>query len=310
MRQYKQEAATAAASEARTAADAAPGNKTLAAKATHCENLLAIVKARNAERRSTGRKPEAAVSPSEPEAVVQPLKRGAGFAPSYRPSAAANADRIITAKEVEATNEVRQVARLLDQSQRVLDERVQTVMLDAGYNSAEVLHATEQRGIEMLCPEGTAAGSDESWTKDNAKFGKDRFEYDDKLDVYICPQGRVLSFARNCKPYGTIPGYVGYKSEDCSGCPLAGQCLSKPGVQRTIKRYAHDADKLALRLKMQRPEVRERYKKRQGCIEPVHSEQKRVQGMTRFRRRGLAKVRLEYSLHCAAHNLRRFVVLR
>jgi hypothetical protein len=44
-------------------------------------------------------------------------------------------------------------------------------------------------------------------------------------------------------------------------------------------------------------------------VEPVFSHLKEVQGLRRFRRRGLAKVRLEFALHVAAYNLSRTVAL-
>ena len=40
-------------------------------------------------------------------------------------------------------------------------------------------------------------------------------------------------------------------------------------------------------------------------VEPVFAELRERQGLTRFRRRGLAGVRLEFALHCTAYNLKR-----
>ena len=44
-------------------------------------------------------------------------------------------------------------------------------------------------------------------------------------------------------------------------------------------------------------------------VEPEFSELKGIQGLQRFRRRGLDKVRLKFALHATAHNLRRLVAL-
>ncbi len=304
----KQEAAAAAATQTRQAADAAPNDKALANKAQMAQAAHETVLERDQRRTARGREPEAKVAPCEPEAVYQPLKHG-GYAPSYKPSAAANADRIITGKDVHPCNEVTQVDHLLAQTERVAGAPVTTALFDAGYNAAEVLDIGECRGIELLIPEGKSTGSDESWVQARTKLGKDKFSYGAETNSYTCPQGRRLVFDHRCKSSGGKPAYVRYKSQDCRDCPLAERCLSKGARQRTLKRYAHDGRKDALRLKMQQPEIRQRYKKRQAHIEPVHSEQKRVQGMTRFRRRGLRRVKLEYSLHCMAHNLRRFGVL-
>lgn len=304
----KQEAARQAAEEARSAAEANSDDKALAQRAKLAETVHEMVQARDQARQAKGREASAQIAPHEPEAMVQPLKDG-GYAPSYKPSAAANADRIIVGKQVEAANECRQVDSLLDQAERVAGEAVKTVACDAGYNSADVLEMAERRGVELLCPEGKTTRGGGSWTADRSKLGKDKFRFDPARDLYVCPYGRELTRGGSCKPKGGKPAYVKYKSRDCSNCPLADLCLMKASA-RTIKRFAHEAKKDALRARMEDPDARRRYKKRQASIEPVHGEQKNVQGMRRFRRKGLAKVRLEYSLHCMAHNLRRFGAIR
>ncbi len=199
---------------------------------------------------------------------------------------------------------------MLAQAERIVGAPPTTMALDAGYNCAEVLKIAEERGIELLCPESQTRTADAPSTKPSKQLGRDNFTFDSENNCYTCLQGRKLVFDYRCTPSNGKPAYVRYKSLNCRACPLASQCLSKPGTQRTIRRYQHQAAKDALRDKMSKPEARLRYKQRQASIEPVHGEQKHIQGMRRFRRRGLAKVRLEYSLHCMAHNLRRYRALR
>ena len=304
----KQEAAKQAADEARAAADLAPDDKGLAEKAKLAETVHETVQERDRVRVAKGRKPDAQIAPHEPEAVMQQLKEG-GYAPSYKPSAAANSDRIIVGKHVEASNECKQVEVMLAQAERVTEAPVLMAALDAGYNSAEVFEVMARHGVEFLCPEGKTNGGDESWVENRTLIGKDKFTYDAERDVYTCPQGRVLTLFKRCKSSERQPAYARYQSADCSDCPLAATCLRK-SKPRTIKRFAHDGQKEALRAKMSHPQTKRRYRRRQGSVEPVHGEQKNIQGMRRFRRKGLVKVRLEYSLHCMAHNLRRFRALR
>lgn len=308
-RLLKQEAAAQAAREARAAAQEAPEDKALACKADLAEQALQIVQDRDAGRVAKGRTADAKVAPHEPDAVYQPLKEG-GYAPSYKPSAAANADRIVVAKQVEASNEAKQVGGLLDQATRVAQTPVRTAALDAGYNNAEVLESCDRCNVEVLCPEGKTTGGENSWVQERSNIGKDKFQYHAERDCYICPQGRELVFEFRCRPTNGAPPYNRYKSISCEQCPLRQQCIGPKSSQRTVKRYAHDARKEVLRATMAQPDARARYKQRQASIEPVHGEQKHIQNMRRFRRRGLSKVRLEYSLHCMAHNLRRFRALR
>ncbi len=63
----------------------------------------------------------------------------------------------------------------------------------------------------------------------------------------------------------------------------------------------------AHRLVMQQPNAQAKLANRKWMVEPVFSQLKGVQGLTRFRRFGLSGVRTEFALHACAHNLRRLV---
>lgn len=99
-----------------------------------------------------------------------------------------------------------------------------------------------------------------------------------------------------------------YGSTACEQCEQRSRC-TKSTQGRRIKRYAEDAAKELLREKMEKPEVRQRYLKRQGMVEPVFSHLKCRQGLRRFRRKGLKAVRCEFALRAMAYNLSRAVAL-
>ncbi len=58
---------------------------------------------------------------------------------------------------------------------------------------------------------------------------------------------------------------------------------------------------------MQHPAAKKAFKQRKAMVEPVFGYLRTVQGLNRFRRRGLASVKLEFSLHLLAYNLSRVV---
>jgi hypothetical protein len=60
---------------------------------------------------------------------------------------------------------------------------------------------------------------------------------------------------------------------------------------------------------MSHPQARLAYSQRKAMVEPVFADLKECQKFRRFRRRGLVKVRVEFSLRATAHNLRRLVAL-
>jgi hypothetical protein len=237
--------------------------------------------------------------------VIQPQKDQKRFRPSYKPSVLANEVRVILACEVHPTSETEVLPALLDQA--AVHGPLETALLDAGYFTESVLTATAERKIEVLCPEGRSWGED--WNKPSAKgFPKSHFQYDAEQDHYLCPHGQVMTPVHHYRGTVDHPAYVQYGTAACADCPLRSRCTeAKRG--RTIKRYASDDAKDALRAKMTQPEVRARYRQRQAMVEPVFSQLRSRQGLNRFRRRGLKAVRVEFTLHALAYNLSRAVAL-
>jgi transposase len=61
--------------------------------------------------------------------------------------------------------------------------------------------------------------------------------------------------------------------------------------------------KAAMQAKLTTPTGQQRYSRRKETAEPVFGQMKEARGLRRFRTRGLAKVRGEWALWCATHNL-------
>jgi transposase len=304
----KREAAEQAAAEARAKAKRNPDDEKQAKRAEEAERVAEASRERSAEREKKHRKnTDAPVCPSEPEAVVQPLKTKA-IAPGYKGSVAANDDRIITANAVHPTSETAVVPSLVEQTERVTEQRVEEILEDAGYHCNDLLNHAVENDINILCPQGRSDSDEVSWEKKSSKlFLKNRFRFDERNDVYICPAGQRLERDHQYKGNENNPSYVQYRCAACGDCPMHARCTKAP--YRAIKRYEEDDLKEAMREVMKQPGARRRYKQRQAMVEPVFGEKKYIQRLQRFHRRGLRKVTLEYSLHCSAHNLRRYVHL-
>lgn len=304
-RTLKQEAARAAAEEARQAAQANPDDAKLQARAAQATEVEQTLERRAAAREAKGKPTESvSISPVEPEAVVQRQKDKKTFAPSYKPSVLANAARVIVGWDLDPSSETTVVAPMLDQAERL--GGVQSALFDAGYHSDAVLEATAERGIEVLCPEGQALSEDD-WTRQSDKqYPKSQFVYDPGSDSYTCPAGARLTPKDRCHGKHPRDQYIRYTTTACQSCTERARCTRSEGG-RQIKRYRGDAAKEALRLAMTDPARRRRYRQRQAMVEPVFSVLKQRQGLTRFRRRGLAGVRREFALHVMAYNLGRAI---
>lgn len=303
----KAEAAAEAAREARQQAQAQPGDPRLKQRADQAERVAQTAQQRIAVRKAyRKKKPEAVrVSTTEPEAVNQPLKNGVK-APAYKPSIMANADRIIVAQSVDASSEQKVVGELLEQARKLNGGPLEEVMADSSYFSSSVIETVKEAQVgRFLAPEGRSLGEG-PWEKRFSTFPKTQFVYDAEQDSYQCPGGHrlvlIIRGTERGKPYRL------YGRAPCAQCPLRPQC-TKARDGRNVKRYCDDDIKDQMRATMRQPEARFAYSKRKGMVEPVFSFLKQRQGLTRFRRRGLQKVRVEFALHAAAYNLGRLVAI-
>ena len=102
-------------------------------------------------------------------------------------------------------------------------------------------------------------------------------------------------------------GYVRYRGRECEGCLLRTQCTKSTKAGRTLKRYAGEEYKEAMATVLQQPAALRHWRRRSALIEPLFADLRGRQRLTRFHRRGLAKVKLEFALHCVAYNLRKVV---
>ncbi len=137
-------------------------------------------------------------------------------------------------------------------------------------------------------------------------YTKACFDYDEWTDSYCCPAGETLIALSKYQGNDKAPGYVVYGTGACAGCVQKDRCTrSKQG--RRIKRYAGDEYKEALRYVMSQNRVKDIFSKRQAWVEPVFSELRDGQGLNRFRRKGLSRVKTEFGLHILAYNLGRAI---
>ena len=97
-----------------------------------------------------------------------------------------------------------------------------------------------------------------------------------------------------------------YRTSACQNCVRRGECTTAKAGRR-IRRVEGDEAKEALREVMQHPQAQKDFGQRQAMVEPVFSHLRLLQGLTRFRRRGLSGVKREFALHVLAYNLSRAV---
>ena len=296
-RTVKREALDRKLAAAQEAEKQAPHDPERAASRVKYEAADAALTDREDKRKAKGKPVDSLrVSTTEPQATIQPLKNKS-YAPSYKPSVLANAARVIVAKAVDPSDESSVVSTMLDAAEAIGQSKVQRLMLDGNYCNETILNEAVTRDIDLLCPEQGETPNTRQ------KLKKSDFHYNEDRDVYSCPAGHELT-ARSRANDGS---YVQYERHGCSDCSLRPRCFSQKSSRRVIRRLPIDQAKDALREVMAQPMARKAYAKRKAMVEPVFSFMAGVMNLRRFRRRGLHKVRLEFSLHAAAYNMGRIL---
>lgn len=271
--------------------------KALEQTAQTAQELADIAEIRAQKRRKKQVK-DTRVSPTDPDSVYHKLKPGQ-FRFAFISSLLVNCQRIILAQMVDPFCEKVVVDSMLDMAQRVGGEPVSRLLFDSGYFTNELLTLSVNRDIDFL-----VLPPEKSPNAVKGKiFRKHEFIYDEHADVLICPAGQALEPKVRGVDKETGP-YTSYRTPACRTCPLKAQCTTAERG-RVIKRYEGDIYKDVMRDIMEHPVARTRYSQRQATVEPVFGELRGIQDLNRFRRRGLPGVRVEFSLHAMAHNLRR-----
>jgi transposase len=163
--------------------------------------------------------------------------------------------------------------------------------------SSEGKQLPEQIGrIEAIIPPQTER-------KTAKKIPINKFKYDGKHKLVVCPGGRKLSCRGENKH-----GYI-YRSEtrDCRDCSLRKRCLPESASSRTILiSYGYES-LLRARRRWRRADEEDRkyYQRHRWRAEGVHGEAKTQHGLRRAVRRGMANVAIQCYLTAAVMNLKR-----
>mgnify|MGYP003294704846 CR=1 FL=1 len=179
----------------------------------------------------------------------------------------------------------------------LLDVKNPKVLADTGYyNGTEIKNCIDD-GIKVYIKKAKANNS----TKDN-EFRKEKFLYDKKQDIYICPAGKTLSFYENTSKNGIK--YRRYKCLDCNTCKYKKVCTSS-SRGRTIQRWEHEDVLDAVR--QDTLNNNDIYKQRRCIVEHPFGTIKRTLGYSFFLRRQIDNVDAEASSMFIAYNFKRLL---
>ncbi|BCR36869.1 transposase [Mariniplasma anaerobium] len=144
-------------------------------------------------------------------------------------------------------------------------KEVKVAVMDSGYDNPILLNEIYKRKVLPVLPYKRPKGKDGSIGLNGERhLTKDRFDYIEMHDYYICPNEKILTYRGTNKL-----GYREYKTrvKDCIGCPFKAQCTN----QKTRSLTRHQLEYVNPLIKETRlSEIgRELYPKRKSSVERV-----------------------------------------
>jgi transposase len=189
--------------------------------------------------------------------------------------------------------------RRLDRQRERFRFQVEAVGLDAGYATAAIAQALEERGIYGVT----------GYRRPNhgeGLFSKRKFHYDEERDVYVCPNRQELVYRTTNRQ-----GYRQYHSDPkiCRSCPLRMQCTRSKNMVKVITRHVWQAARERVDGHRLEPEGKRIYERRKETVERSFADAKQLHGHRYARMRGLNNVREQCLLAATAQNMKKIALL-
>jgi transposase len=271
---------------------------------------------------------------TDPDADVMKDKQG-HYGPQYAPFVGVETSHQMIASEgvTNVQTDDGHLVAAVEEAEDASGQAVEQVQADSSYATPANLTYLEEAGIDpCLAPYGQSMErrkvSTPPWPTQvpgqvaqvngtlvdgtslprdaEGRFEKSTFRYEAEHDRYICPLGRVLDRAgthrRELK--SGVALYTVYQCRTCGECPWVSVC-TKQKDGRSVKRGEHDEIYERHAERMKEPQRRADYRLRRQTVEPAIGTLKHVLKLQQFLLRGLEGVRAEWSLACAAFNIKK-----
>jgi hypothetical protein len=248
-------------------------------------------------------------SKTDPDATFFEMK-DRRLLPAYNVIAGTENQFIVNYSIHQKASEVDQFIRHFSKLTQTTGILPDNVISDCAYGSDENYTFLEEQGIGNYLKYNRYHREKTKKCRDD-RYQKDKFQYDEVTDKYLCPEGRELTF-KKLSVQTTDNGYKQqlriYECVDCCGCMAASQCKKGTG-NRTIT--------VNPRLEIYKAQARSNLasdigimlrKKRGVDVESVFGDIKMNQGYRRFRLRGKEKVNVEFGLLSMAHNIKKIAL--
>lgn len=204
-------------------------------------------------------------------------------------------------------NDRKALSSLAIETKRQLQKESIEVLADKGYHNGEELDLCAKNNIITYVAVPDSPRSCEVPTP--AYYG-DKFIYDAKKDVYICPQKKILKGSGRWYTKGNGSKYENqvkhYKTSACKSCPVKAECTrNKNGRLIERSQYAEAVDANTKRIRLEK----EKYLLRQEIVEHPFGTIKRQWGFDYILLKGLKKNESDFGIIFTVYNLRRLITI-
>lgn len=191
-----------------------------------------------------------------------------------------------------------QLCNMSSKAKEILEVDELEVLADKGYYKGSDLKKCTENGITPYVKKQVISNA-----TGEREYYPDKFTYDKKREIVLCPKGAILEYKRNRRINGEK--YKVYSSyEACQKCASKGKCTKSEKAREFIRWIHQDVlDEIDKKTK----ENKEKYAKRQLIVEHPFGTVKRGLGFYYFLTRGLESVSTEMSLGFIAYNLKRVI---
>lgn len=182
------------------------------------------------------------------------------------------------------------------------DETPARLLADSGYYTKKNLTCLKEEQIEGYLPSSGQA-RDAKDMYEPRKYSKDKFTYDEERDVYLCPQGKELSYRKTDKTRGDRL----YRRTSCRDCPVFTDCVRGSKPYRLICRSKEELLMNEMKERIESPRGKAIYGKRKTMIEPRFGHIKKNLRFRQFYLRGRCGAEIEWLMLCIGINIRKLV---
>lgn len=169
-------------------------------------------------------------------------------------------------------------------------------LADAGYYSSKELAEAEEKKYSVLVNPNPVAEGEFHWS---------RFRIDRENDCVYCPLGTKLVFSyidRTREPHRRV-----YLCKECRKCDRRWDCSKSKHQGRKIKLLPNQEVLSRNHERLRDPILKDLLRKRKMIIEPVFGVIKECMGFRRWTYFGLEAVKVQWSMVCAAYNLKKLM---